>query len=196
MSDIKKYLNNRAKRHKQIMKKFVKDYHQEMENILEKMLFTYRNNGKFIIMGNGGSAGDSQHMSAEFLGRFKKDRPPIAAIALTTDTSTLTAISNDYSYDDVFSRQLQALVRSSDLVFAISTSGNSKNVCKAVENCPVFTVSLTGKTGGKLKDLTDFNLNVELAEDSAEAQEMHIFIIHSLIDIFEGKIKDELHNTK
>jgi len=143
---------------------------------------------KLMICGNGGSAADAQHMAAEMVGRMLIERNPLPAISLTTDTSNLTAIANDYSFDVVFEKQVQGLGREGDTLLAISTSGNSKNVLRAVEAAKtkgIRVVSLTGGTGGKLKELSDINLNVELGKNSSRIQETHIFIIHSLVDVMD-----------
>lgn len=190
---VKSYLKTRAERSTTIKRQFIVTHFAVFTKIVNLMIETYKKRGKFIFMGNGGSAADAQHAAAEFLGKFKKDRPAIPAIAITTDTSTLTAIGNDYGYEMVFKRQLDALLDpEKDLVFCISTSGNSPNVITAIEtldNIYPQVISLTGGTGGKLKSLSNWNLNVELAEGSAECQEMHVFILHSLIDLFEQELE-------
>lgn len=144
--------------------------------------------GKVLIYGNGGSAADAQHMAAEMVGRMLVNRRPLAAIALTTDTSNLTAIGNDFGFDEVFEMQVVALARPGDIVIAISTSGNSANVVKATEaarriGCKV--ISLTGGAGGKLKELSDYSLNVSLGKNSSRIQETHIFAVHSLVDLHD-----------
>ena len=146
------------------------------------------NGGKILIMGNGGSAADSQHIAAEIVGRFKKERKGMAAIALTTDTSILTSVGNDYGYDYIFARQIEALCRSEDLVIGITTSGNSANVVRAMEAAKAIgaiTVGLTGGTGGKLLSLCDFSL-VMPSNVTARIQEAHIFVGHSLCEILES----------
>lgn len=150
---------------------------------------TIQNGGKILIMGNGGSAADSQHIAAEIVGRFKKERKGMPAIALTTDTSILTSVGNDYGYDYIFARQIEALCRPEDLVIGITTSGNSANVVRAIEAAKAIgatTVGLTGGTGGKLKELCDFNL-VMPSNVTARIQEAHIFVGHSLCEILESE---------
>ena len=152
------------------------------------MQTTIKNGGKILIMGNGGSAADSQHIAAEIVGRFKKERKGMAAIALTTDTSILTSVGNDYGYDYIFARQIEALCRPEDLVIGITTSGNSANVVlamQAAKEVGAITVGLTGGTGGKLLDLCDFNL-VMPSNVTARIQEAHIFVGHSLCEILES----------
>jgi len=143
---------------------------------------------KLMICGNGGSAADAQHMAAEMVGRMLVERNPLPALALTTDTSNITAIANDYSYEAIFEKQVQGLGQKGDVLLAISTSGNSKNVIKAVEAAKakgIVTISVTGGTGGHLKELCDLNLNVELGKNSSRIQETHIFIFHSLVDVMD-----------
>lgn len=149
---------------------------------------TIQNGGKILIMGNGGSAADSQHIAAEIVGRYKKERKGMPAIALTTDTSILTSVGNDYGYDYIFARQIEALCRPEDLVIGITTSGNSANIVRAIEAAKAIgatTVGLTGGTGGKLKDLCDFSL-VMPSSVTARIQEAHIFVGHSLCEILES----------
>ena len=146
-----------------------------------------RAGGKIMACGNGGSAGDSQHFSAELLNRFERERPPLAAIALTTDTSTLTSIANDYRYEDVFSKQVRALGRRGDVLLAISTSGNSANVIEAMavaREAGIGIVALTGKKGGRMAGLLgpgDVHLCVP-ADTTARIQEVHLLVIHCLCD--------------
>jgi len=148
---------------------------------------TLKNGGKILICGNGGSAADSQHIAAELSGRFKKERKALAGIALTTDTSALTAIGNDYGYEYVFSRQTEALANEGDLLIGISTSGNSENVIKAIESarkigCKVIT--LTGKSGGEMKNLGDVNIVIP-SNDTPRIQEMHIMAGHMICAIID-----------
>jgi D-sedoheptulose 7-phosphate isomerase len=150
---------------------------------------TIQNGGKILLMGNGGSAADAQHIAAEIVGRFKKERKGMAAIALTTDTSILTSVGNDYGYDYIFARQIEALCRAEDLVIGITTSGNSANVVSAMEAAKAIgatTVGLTGGTGGKLLNLCDFSL-VMPSNVTARIQEAHIFVGHCLCEILESE---------
>ena len=158
-----------------------------IEKAAKAMIQSVKKGQKIIVFGNGGSAADSQHMVAELVGRFKKERPGIAAIALTTNTSILTAISNDYSYDVSFKRQIEALGTAGDVACGISTSGTAKNVNEAVKKARemgLTTVSLTGKDGGALKGLTDIAIIVD-SQDTPRIQESHILLIHILCELIE-----------
>lgn len=144
-----------------------------------------KNRGKIVFFGNGGSAADSQHIAAEFTGRFKKYHRYLPAIALTTNTSALTAISNDFSFDEVFSMQVKSLVNKNDLVIGISTSGNSTNVIKGIleaKRIGTKTVSLTGTKGGRLSKITDITIKVP-SDDTQRIQESHIMIGHILCEL-------------
>ena len=150
---------------------------------------SFQAGGKLLIFGNGGSAADAQHMAAELTGRLLKERAPLPAIALTTDSSALTAIGNDYGYDQVFLRQVQALASPKDVIFAISTSGNSKNVLSAVKAAKTLgcrVIALTGGTGGALDKLADIGLCVSKGANSCRIQETHIFAIHAIIDVLDS----------
>lgn len=146
--------------------------------------------GKLMFCGNGGSAADSQHLASEFTGRFLEDRRPLAALALSTDSSALTCIGNDYSFDEVFARQVQGLGRAGDVLVAISTSGNSRNVIRAVEEAKLIGVSvvgLLGRDGGQLAAMCDFSLIVP-SDVTARIQECHIFIGHTLCGLVEQEL--------
>lgn len=175
------------------------DAHMAMFNALEPlfplisdvgiaMQDCIRNGGKILIMGNGGSAADSQHIAAEIVGRFKKERKGLPAIALTTDTSIITSVGNDYGYHYIFARQVEALCRPEDLVIGITTSGNSVNVVNAIEAANAVgatTVGMTGGTGGKLNALCKYNIVIP-SNVTARIQEAHIFVGHSLCEILES----------
>jgi D-sedoheptulose 7-phosphate isomerase len=143
--------------------------------------------GKVMACGNGGSAADAQHFAAELIGRFERERQELAAIALTTDTSILTAVGNDYSYDEIFSKQVRGLGKKGDILIGISTSGNSKNVVKAIEAAKkmgIKIIALTGNSGGKIAGLLDAD-DIHLCAPStrtARIQETHLVILHALCD--------------
>lgn len=155
----------------------------------EAMTRTLKQDGKIILFGNGGSAADSQHIAAEFIGRFQKERRALPAIALTTDTSALTALGNDYTFDIVFSRQLEALGRKGDVAIGFSTSGNSKNVVQAIKTAKsmgIFTITLTGNDGGALAPLSDIAIIVP-SKVTARIQESHITISHTICELVENQ---------
>ncbi|WP_440055370.1 SIS domain-containing protein [Pseudoalteromonas sp. T1lg65] len=160
------------------------NYHQECVQLLEACQSALAAGGKVIWFGNGGSAADAQHLAAEFVVRYKLERGPLASIALTTDTSILTAHSNDYHFDTVFERQVQALCKPEDLVIGLTTSGTSQNInlaLAAANEIGAFTVALTGRTGGKVKDIA--KLPIIIANDeTARIQEAHMFIGHWLCE--------------
>lgn len=161
-----------------------------IEDIALEIIRAIKNGGKILVFGNGGSAADAQHMAAELVGRFKKERKAVPAIALTTNTSTLTALSNDYGYDASFSRQVEAFGGKGDVAVAISTSGNAKNVIRAVETAKKMgmkTIALTGKGGGGVKEASDISLVVP-SSDTARVQESHIVIIHAICELVEENL--------
>jgi len=157
---------------------------------VELMVRSLHDNGKIMACGNGGSAADAQHFAAELLNRFEMERPPLAAIALTTDTSTLTSIANDYRYEEVFSKQIRALGQPNDILLAISTSGDSPNVIEAIHAAhqrEVRVVALTGKDGGKiagLLDESDVHICVpkQASGRTSRIQEVHLLVLHCLCD--------------
>ena len=156
----------------------------------ELMAACLKKDGKILACGNGGSAADAQHFSAELLNRFEMERPPLAAVALTTDSSTLTSIANDYSFEEVFSKQVVGLGRPGDVLLAISTSGNSPNVLKAIQAAherSMTVVALTGKSGGKMPGiLRDEDINLCVPSDStARIQEVHLICLHCICDAID-----------
>ncbi|HYD81618.1 MAG TPA: phosphoheptose isomerase [Paucimonas sp.] len=160
---------------------------QPISEAVELMFTALSNGNKILACGNGGSAADCQHFAAELVGRFERERLPLPAIALTTDTSILTAVGNDYSFNDIFSKQVQAFGQPGDVLLAISTSGNSGNVLAAVEAAlerDVRVVALTGKGGGKIGEvLTDADVHICVPHDrTARIQEVHLLTIHCLCD--------------
>ncbi|NQU95829.1 MAG: D-sedoheptulose 7-phosphate isomerase [Candidatus Omnitrophica bacterium] len=161
-----------------------------IEKIAKTIIDALKKGGKVLVFGNGGSAADSQHMVAELVGRFKKERKAIPAIALTTNTSSLTALSNDYGYEVSFKRQIEALGKKGDVAVAISTSGSAKNVTQAVglaREMGLSTIALTGKNGGNLKSVSELAFIVE-SNDTPRIQEAHILIIHILCELIENSL--------
>ncbi|HNX82093.1 MAG TPA: D-sedoheptulose 7-phosphate isomerase [Candidatus Omnitrophota bacterium] len=158
--------------------------------IAELFIDSLKKGGKIIIMGNGGSASDSQHIAAELVGRFKKDRPALPALSLTVNTSIITAIANDYTYEQVFARQVEALGQKNDLVVGISTSGKAKNVAAAIRQAKKMglkTVALSGGDGGELTKLADVSLLVP-SPVTARIQEAHITIGHIICELVEESL--------
>ena len=158
-----------------------------VEKAANAIIQSLEKGGKALIFGNGGSAADSQHMAAELVGRFKKERKALPAIALTTNASTITALSNDYTYGISFKRQVEALGKKNDIAIGISTSGNSANVLEALRSAKelgLATIALTGAGGGKLKDLADIPIIVA-SKDTPRIQEAHILLIHILCELVE-----------
>lgn len=165
------------------------DILEQIERVAEVVKKALADGHKVLFCGNGGSAADSQHLAAEFVGRFQKERRGLPAIALTVDTSILTAVSNDYGYDKVFVRQVEALAQAGDVLFGITTSGNSANVVEAVELAKqkgVFCVGMTAAGGGKMALMCDECIAVP-AKVTARAQEMHILIGHILCELVDGE---------
>jgi D-sedoheptulose 7-phosphate isomerase len=160
------------------------------DDIADHMIEAIRGGKKILWCGNGGSAADSQHLAAEIVGRFRRERRAWPSIALTTDTSILTAIGNDYGYDSVFARQVEALCQAGDVLVGLTTSGNSPNVCNAVQcarTLGAFTVGMTGEGGGKLATMTDACLRVA-SRETARIQECHILFGHMLCDRVESEL--------
>ena len=164
-----------------------KNLSEKLNESATKIISCLKNNGKVILFGNGGSAADAQHMAAELIGRFKIERESVPAIALTTDTSVITSIGNDYGFNEIFSRQCESLVHKNDIIIAISTSGNSNNVINGIMKAKEkgsFVIGLTGSSGGKLKSEVDLLLVVP-SNDTARILEGHRLIIHSLCQLIE-----------
>ena len=162
----------------------------------EALAAALKSGRKVLSCGNGGSAADSQHFAAELVGRFERERPGLAGIALTTDTSALTAIANDYSYDSVFSKQVEALGQGGDFLLGISTSGNSKNVIAAIRSAHargMRVIALTGRDGGEMGRMLrddDFHLNVEHPR-TMRVQEIHLLVVHCLCEVVDNVIFGE-----
>lgn len=164
-----------------------------IEQASQVMVNSLLSEGKILCCGNGGSAGDSQHFSSELLNRFERERPSLPAIALTTDTSTITSIANDYSYEQIFSKQIRALGQPGDVLLAVSTSGNSANVLQAIQAAhdrDMLVVALTGRDGGAMASLLlpeDVEIRVP-ARSTARIQEVHLLAIHCLCDLIDRQL--------
>ncbi|MBI3248717.1 MAG: D-sedoheptulose 7-phosphate isomerase [Deltaproteobacteria bacterium] len=167
---------------------FLHDNAAILEHVIATIARAFRAGGKLLLFGNGGSAADAQHLAAEFVNRYVMERPPLPALALTTDTSALTAIANDYSLAEVFAKQIQALGRRGDVALAFSTSGNSANILRALEVCRevgIYTVGLTGGSGGKMASLVDALLCVSATSSTPRIQETHILIGHVICEMVD-----------
>ena len=163
----------------------------------KKMVTCLSLQGKILSCGNGGSAADAQHFSSELLNRYSRERPSLAAMALTTDTSTITSIANDYHYNQVFAKQISSLGQSQDILLAISTSGNSQNIIYAIEAAHsknIGVIALTGKNGGEIADLlTGNDLEIRVPSDvTARIQEVHLLVIHCLCDFIDESLFPDL----
>jgi len=186
---MKNIILTRIKEHQNVIK-LLAGQTAIIENMACIFIKSLKNGGKILLCGNGGSAADAQHVAAELVGRFKKERPAWPAIALVSNPSTVTAIGNDYGFEYIFSRQVEAFAKKGDVVVCISTSGNSLNVIKALEmahkhKCVV--IGVTGKNGGKLRTMTDVCLCVP-SNDTARIQEAHILMWHIVCELIELKL--------
>lgn len=171
----------------QIMAEIVEKHLDGLTTAARLLAKTFQNGHKVLIFGNGGSAADAQHITAEFVNRFQIERPPLAAVALTTDTSILTAIGNDYDFSDIFVKQIQALGRPGDVAWGISTSGNSPNVVKALQaarHLGMHTLAVTGQGGGKMAPLADIAIIVPSPE-TPRIQEVQLTIGHIIVDLVD-----------
>ena len=174
----------------EVKNQFAQTYADSIVNVAGLIVSSIHAEGKILLCGNGGSATDASHIAAEFVGRYDRDRVPLPALALSTDMATITCIANDYEYADIFARQISGLGRKGDIVIAISTSGNSLNVLKAVEvarNLGLTTVAWTGKGGGKLASSVDYSFVVP-SNVTARIQECHITLGHVLCELVEEKL--------
>jgi D-sedoheptulose 7-phosphate isomerase len=170
---------------------FLRDNLDVLVQVIDAVVATFKTGNKLLLFGNGGSAADAQHIAAEFTNRFLIEREPLPALALTTDTSALTAIANDYDYTQIFSKQVQALGKTGDIALGISTSGNSANVLAAFEVCKqikIKTIGLTGGSGGKMVGSVDYLLRVSEGKNSARIQETHILVGHVICEIVDQEL--------
>ena len=170
---------------------FLRDNLDMLVRVIDAVAAALQRGNKLLIFGNGGSAADAQHIAAEFTNRFLIERPPLAALALTTDTSALTAIANDYDYSQVFAKQIKALGRAGDMALAISTSGNSANILLALDACrelEIATIGLTGGKGGKMAAKVDFLLQASEGKTSPRIQETHILVGHVICEMVDQRL--------
>tara|TARA_B110000003_G_C16647930_1_gene532873 strand:- start:2943 stop:3527 length:585 start_codon:yes stop_codon:yes gene_type:complete len=180
-------IKNEFREHIEVSQKTIESLSKQIEMAAKICINSLHKNGKILIMGNGGSAADAQHIAAELVGRYKTERKALSAIALTTDTSAITAIANDYGYSNIFSRQVEALAAKNDVLIAISTGGTSINAVKALKTGVEIgckTIGFSGRNGGEFNDLCDINLIVS-SKDTARIQEMHILIGHTICHLIE-----------
>jgi D-sedoheptulose 7-phosphate isomerase len=178
--------------HQETIAKVIETMQEPLLEASKLAVETLRAGNKVLLCGNGGSAADAQHIAAELTGRYKTERRGLPGIALTTDTSALTAIGNDYGYDRVFDRQVEALAQKGDLLIGISTSGNSKNVINALKVAREMgckTLGLTGRDGGAMNELCDINLVVP-SNDTPRIQEMHILFAHTICQIIDNELSN------
>ena len=185
--DTNKHVTEAIETHKKMTADFEKDGIETVAAIAEAITGALQQGGTVYLCGNGGSAADAQHIAGELVGRFTRERKALAAVALSTDTSILTCIANDYSYEKVFARQAEALVRKGDILWAFSTSGTSANIIAAVRVARekgACVIAFTGRTGGKLEDIADICFCAE-AESTARSQEIHQLAYHILCDLVE-----------
>lgn len=184
---MQQFVAHQLQEHLALFQKIETELTMPITKLAERLIETFKIGNKLLIMGNGGSAADAQHFAGEIVSRFRMERPGLPAIALSTDTSIITAIGNDYGFERIFSRQIEALAAPGDAVIGISTSGNSPNIFKALEvarQADCTTIGLLGKDGGSIKALCDIPLIIP-SNDTPRVQEGHITVIHILCDLIE-----------
>ena len=175
----------------QVKQAFLRDNVDTLIKVIDAITAVFRSGNKLLLFGNGGSAADAQHIAAELVNRFRIERPPLPAIALTTDSSILTSIANDYDYAETFAKQVRALGKEGDVALAISTSGNAANVLAAIDVCKqlkITTIGLTGGEGGKMVGKVDYLLRVSETQNTARIQETHILIDHVICELVDAKL--------
>ncbi|MBN2178847.1 MAG: D-sedoheptulose 7-phosphate isomerase [Deltaproteobacteria bacterium] len=190
MEDIEDIIIRTFKESSHVKEVFVNENLVRIVRIVEAITEALKGEKKILIFGNGGSAADAQHLAAEFINRFTIERPPLPAIALSTDTSVLTSIANDYDFSDVFEKQIRALGHEGDIAWGISTSGSSPNVVKALEVAKkrgMITIALTGRDGGKMASIADYHLNVA-SNSVPRIQEVHITVGHVICEMIDYKL--------
>jgi len=183
-------IKSELKEHIELINQVLGSWVEKIKEIANLVIDCYRDNGKVILFGNGGSAADAQHIAAELVGKYKLERKSLPAIALTTNTSILTSIGNDYGFDVIFEKQIDGSVKKGDVVIGISTSGNSENVLRGIlkaKKLGAKTIAFTGKSGGKLKNKVDILLNIP-SDNTPRIQEAHITVAHIICGLVENKI--------
>lgn len=179
--------------HREVVREIADELKPVVESVAAGMALCIRKGGKILICGNGGSAADAQHFAAELVNRFQLDRRPYAAIALTTDSSILTSVGNDFDFSQIYSKQVEALAKPEDILVAISTSGNADNIVMAVQAAKqigAWTVAMTGGNGGKVNGLADQPLRIASSSVTARIQEGHIMLIHALCEMIEEQLAE------
>lgn len=190
MEDIEDIIIQIFKESSHLKQVFVNENLSKIVRVVDAIIATLKQEKKILLFGNGGSAADAQHLAAEFVNRFIIERPPLPAIALSTDTSVITSIANDYDYADIFAKQVRAIGQTGDLAWGISTSGSSPNVVAALETAKkmgMTTVAFTGKDGGKMISLADYTLNVS-STSVPRIQEVHITAGHAICEMVDYKL--------
>lgn len=184
------HIINIFKESSRIKEAFINENLSKLINVIDVLTAALKSGNKILLFGNGGSAADAQHIAAEFINRFLIERPPLPAIALTTDTSVITSIGNDYDFSEIFSKQIRAIGQPGDVAWGISTSGNSANVMKGLEMAKkmgLVTVAFTGKDGGSIAKIVDFSVNVA-SSSTARIQETHITAGHAICELVDMKL--------
>ena len=192
------FISSALDSHLSIMERNVVENKKLIFDFVDKLCNCVLQGGKILWCGNGGSAAESQHMSAELMGRFNFDRDPISSIALTTDTSYITAVGNDLDYSEIFARQIQGLANKVDVLVLMSTSGNSRNIIKAAttaNSMGVLTLAMLGRDGGQVAELCDLKIIVD-SSDTPRIQEVHQFMGHIICDLLEQKLKTRMIKTQ
>ena len=172
-------------------KAFLRDNMETLLSVIEAIAEAFLRGNKLLLFGNGGSAADAQHIAAEFVNRFRMDRPPLPALSLTTDTSAITSIANDFDYKEIFAKQVKALGKEGDVALAISTSGNAANVLAAIDACKklkIATIGLTGGDAGKMARKVDYLLSVSEGKNTARIQETHILVGHVICEMIDLRL--------
>ena len=188
---MKEAINKAFEESVQAKQAFLRDHADELIAAIDALVAAFERGNKLLLFGNGGSAADAQHIAAEFVNRFRIERPSLPAIALTTDSSALTSIANDYDYSQVFAKQVTALGKAGDVALAISTSGNAANVLAAIQACKklkITTIGLTGGSGGKMAGQVDHLLCVSEGRNTARIQESHILIGHVICELVDAQL--------